>query len=105
VEIPVMFKPEDEKYVGLTADSVNLVLINNGGPGVCIVPKPFGPVMNGTYIFQRAIQMQLEALGLTVHFVNDWNDFHRNDGEIHCGTNHLPINRNISWWRIENGPM
>ncbi|HET6979145.1 MAG TPA: protein-arginine deiminase family protein [Pyrinomonadaceae bacterium] len=39
-------------------------------------------------LFEAFIQVQLEALGLTVHFVDSWY-YHIRLGEIHCGTNVL----------------
>jgi protein-arginine deiminase len=33
-------------------------------------------------------------------FLNDWQDFHAREGEIHCGTNQvpLPLPANRAWW-------
>jgi len=102
VEIPVVFGREGGRpaagLVGHSADSVNMLVLTNAGV-VCIVPKPFGPVANGTYLFEHAIATQLAAFGApTLHFVNDWADLHAHDGEIHCGTNQVPFMRVQRWW-------
>jgi hypothetical protein len=102
IDLPVIFQPEGaDTFAGFTADSVNMVVINNAEGCRCIVPKPFGPVMSGQYLFEVYIAQRLTALGLEVHFINDWHDFHRNDGEIHCGTNQLPVSRQVRWWERE----
>ena len=28
-----------------------------------------------------------DTLGLKVHWIDDWNEYHRKEGEVHCGTN------------------
>ncbi len=38
-------------------------------------------------LFEAFTQISLEDAGLTVHLVDDWYTYHRNEGEIHCGTN------------------
>lgn len=50
-------------------------------------------------LFEACIQVQLEALGLTVHFVDTWY-YHIRLGEIHCGTNVLrqAPGSGAKWW-------
>ncbi len=38
-------------------------------------------------LFEAYTQILLEDAGLTVHWVDDWHTYHRQEGEIHCGTN------------------
>ncbi len=33
------------------------------------------------------VDTALTRLGLQVHFIDDWDWYHRNEGEVHCGTN------------------
>ncbi len=53
-------------------------------------------------IFEAYMEVQLRHLGLTVHFVDDWDWYHAGEGEIHCGTNarRLPpeLTRSARWW-------
>jgi hypothetical protein len=80
------------------ADMVNFVMLNTPGATVdaeaasctCIVPKPFGPIVNGVDIYEHYFRQQLQTLGITVSFLDEWYEYHLNDGEIHCGTNQLP---------------
>jgi len=42
---------------------------------------------NNVDLFEACVQVLLEDIGLTVHWVDDWETYHRQFGEIHCGTN------------------
>jgi len=103
VEIPVIFMPDDPAaYAGgiqvfadaLTAGSVNMLVINR----YCVIPMPFGPVVGGVDLFQQAIESDLRALGLALHFIDDWYEYHILQGEVHCGTNTLRSPSRTRWW-------
>jgi protein-arginine deiminase len=97
IDVPVLLPGN----VTETADSVNMLVLRNGGGTRCLVPKPFGPVWQNTYVFQHYLDRRLSALGLHVTFVNDWDYLHAHEGEVHCGTNQLhtlPAG-NRAWWR------
>jgi hypothetical protein len=53
-------------------------------------------------LFEACIQVQLEALGLRVHFVDCWY-YHIRLGEIHCGTNVLRAapKTKVKWWKLK----
>jgi protein-arginine deiminase len=38
-------------------------------------------------LLEACVQVLLEDVGLTVHWIDDWDTYHRNFGEVHCGTN------------------
>jgi hypothetical protein len=40
-------------------------------------------------LFEAYMVAVLSRIGLTVHFIDDWDYYHRMDGEVHCGTNVL----------------
>lgn len=105
VEVPVVFGGDTTldgqivNAIARTGDSVNMLVLNNDDGKHFVIAKPFGPVMNGVYVFERCIELALRSLGWNnLHFVNDWQDFHENHGEIHCGTNQIPREREIRWW-------
>ena len=52
-------------------------------------------------LFEACIEVQLEALGLKVHFVDSWY-YHIRLGEIHCGTNVLrkAPKPKQKWWNF-----
>ncbi|MBW2638727.1 MAG: hypothetical protein JRE10_00830 [Deltaproteobacteria bacterium] len=88
--------------VGVTGDSVNMLVINSPESTHCLIPKPFGPIVDGCYLFQEYIGLELGDMKLIVEFLNDPN-FHIEDGEIHCGTNQIPVNDKKKWWEMEAG--
>jgi hypothetical protein len=71
-------------------------LINDANPGVFdqegkVIPEDWTRIVipeDTTDVFELYTQILLEALGLTVHWVDSWY-YHVRIGEIHCGTNVL----------------
>ncbi len=40
--------------------------------------------------------------GLVPHFLDDWNNYHLMEGEVHCGTNILRAPRaDLAWWEVQ----
>jgi protein-arginine deiminase len=100
VRVPVLFLESDAKpdhAGGLTADMPNMLVVNDH----CIIPRPFGPVVDNVDIFQKALADVLTDLGLTPHFIDDWNEYHMKCGEVHCGTNTLRTFKYFPWWEHE----
>lgn len=77
----------------LTADMVNMLVLNNH----LIIPKPFGPenpagtAPVGADRFEADLTQKLQNANpnLVPHYLDDWNTYHANMGEVHCGTNTL----------------
>jgi protein-arginine deiminase len=61
-------------------------------------PDPHGPVIDGHDIFQEALSKPLSEIGITTHFVEDWDEYHVNIGEVHCGTNTTRKIPDAKWW-------
>ena len=99
VEVPVIFADITTKNLAdaLTAGMVNMLVIN----GHCVFPKPFGPVVGGTDLFEDDLVQKLTALGLTPHPLDDWFEYHVLLGEVHCGTNTLRTPTSVKWWEFE----
>ena len=99
--MPVIFNQSGEP---VTADSTNMLIVSKAGKACrCYIAKPFGPVFDGKYVFEEYIRVQLEGLGLHVHFI-DSTDYHLSCGEIHCGTNQVPSRNafnNKEWWKMK----
>lgn len=75
--------------------SVNLLHVN----GHLLLPDPFGPRIGGKDPFREDLDERLGNLGLTTHYVDDWDLYHRNNGEVHCATNVLrAVPPNDAWW-------
>jgi len=55
--------------------------------------------------FRDPFKIYLEDVlpdGLVPHFLDDWNDYHLMEGEVHCGTNILRTPRaDLFWWEVQ----
>jgi protein-arginine deiminase len=99
IAVPVLFTPNPdtpEVADALTGNMINMLVVN----GHCIVPKPFGPVTGGADRFEQDLLDRLGPLGLTVHLIDDWTEYHVLQGEIHCGTHTLRTAKPVKWWEF-----
>ncbi len=88
VKLPVLFRQyfvPEERAVAYTADAPNCIVLGSH----VVVAKQYGPAPSGTDLFEQDITGKLGALGLTVHYVDDWATYHDALGEVHCGSNVL----------------
>lgn len=103
VELPALwetfpFAPDGGlRFVAYTPGVVNLLAFQD----VVLVPAPFGPVVKGEDLLERAVRDRLEPLGLEVRFVDVWDLYHRLMGEVHCGTNvDRALPDGAAWWEV-----
>lgn len=100
IELPILFIEHHTLPPladALTAGIVNMLVVNK----TCVVPKAFGPVVGGVDLFRKDAETKLGALGLNVKIVEDWYEYHIQQGEIHCGTNTLRTPKKAKWWEFE----
>jgi Protein-arginine deiminase (PAD)/Protein-arginine deiminase (PAD) middle domain len=102
IHVPVLFSSAKMGRMmagALSADMVNMIVFGTD----CVVPRPFGPEQGGAGVqhdlFAQDLQQNLTAIGVTTHFVDDWDAYHVKHGEVHCGTNVIrtPAAR-PAWW-------
>ncbi|WP_338185864.1 protein-arginine deiminase family protein [Thalassospira tepidiphila] len=77
----------------LTGDMPNMFVGNTR----LMIPKPYGPwivdptdnVNHGYDLFERDLTQKIATIvgGPTCDFIDDWDIYHMDSGEIHCGTN------------------
>jgi hypothetical protein len=111
IDVPVIFGAEAGLAVAWSGDSVNLLQVDvspqagQHPTSKCLVPKPFGPWYTDRYLFEDYLAQVFDHIGIVYQFAEDDN-FHVQEGEIHCGTNQvpqaLPVGRK-EWWAA-NGP-
>ncbi|MDH5327915.1 MAG: protein-arginine deiminase family protein [Gammaproteobacteria bacterium] len=97
IQIPVLFHPAGtNRTVAYFPDMVNHLVIDN----TSIVPKPYGPVIEGLCAFEQAFRDAVPER--SVVFIDDWYSYHEMLGEVHCGTNiqRKPF-RNRLWWEYK----
>src|SRR3989339_12790 len=99
IEVPVYFRPYENtpKAEALLPNMVNLLVANEH----LIVAEPFFKP------FRDDFNNKLSDLGYkkstnldaTIHFIDDWDTYHKWGGEVHCGTN---VKRtppaDVKWW-------
>lgn len=107
IDIPAFYYPDEHGSSGEAPKAsaympgmVNMVVYNEH----VLIPKPFGPIIGprtGHCVIEQCVLNLLTPLGLICHFIDDWDDYHIEDGEIHCGTNVLRDPNGFKWWELE----
>ncbi|KAM0334437.1 hypothetical protein ACHAQA_001463 [Verticillium albo-atrum] len=59
--------------------------------------KPYGPVVNGTDVLEKAVEAAYARAGMSVRYIDDYLSHHVFAGEIHCGSNTLR-QTDVVWW-------
>lgn len=87
-------------HVAFAPGSVNMLVVTHSPSQLdLIIPKPFGPRVNGECLFESAIKNAFSANeSVTPHFVDCFLTYHILNGEIHCGTNSKRIPTKSKWW-------
>lgn len=91
--MPFLFERVFGAAVAYQPGTVNLLHAN----GRVAIAKPFGPAIDGADPFETDLVTRLGSLGLEVSFVDNWDTYHRNMGEVHCGTN-VSRDMTLAWW-------
>ncbi|KAL4912046.1 hypothetical protein BDW62DRAFT_195506 [Aspergillus aurantiobrunneus] len=62
-----------------------------------IAPRPWGPVVDGEDVLERAARETYARADMAVSFVDDYMSHHVGGGEVHCGSNTLR-EVDVEWW-------
>jgi protein-arginine deiminase len=84
VKIPFLHMPIQGASIAYNPGIVNGLYMTDRD---FVAPKPHGPEIEGKDIFETALTDALKPYGVTARFAEDWDDYHRMMGEVHCGTN------------------
>jgi protein-arginine deiminase len=95
IRIPYLHMSVQGQAIAYQPGTVNGVYVSDTH---FVAPDPHGPVIGGADIFKTQMTTALAPLGVTVHFVDDWDDYHSADGEVHCGTNTTRKIPDAKWW-------
>ncbi|XP_078585971.1 protein-arginine deiminase type-2-like isoform X2 [Branchiostoma floridae x Branchiostoma japonicum] len=97
IDLPQLFQLEAGSGAGAYfPDMVNMIVLGKH----LGIPKPFGPMIDGECAIETNVRSLLEPLGLTCHFVNDWDSYHLLMGEVHCGSNTRRKPFDFKWWNM-----
>lgn len=96
VKVPVLFDQQSGYSVAYQPGTVNGIYLSDTDFGP---PTPHGPVIGGVDIFEQQLEQALAPYGVTVHWIEDWDLYHRLDGEVHCGSNTTRVvPATQKWW-------
>ncbi len=87
--------------LALIPGMANLVVANFGeGDNHLLIPDPFLRTQSGDQDADPLIDHVKDMMpdGLQLHFIDDWDSYHLQYGEVHCGTNVQRTPLIESWW-------
>jgi protein-arginine deiminase len=102
VRVPALWGSEAD---GTAADAflpgvVNYFYVTSGTSNKIVMPKPFGPRKAFGAAVDDVFEHYLEDVLPDSVFIDDWNGYHRLDGETHCGTNSRRAIPTTAWWEL-----
>jgi protein-arginine deiminase len=95
IRVPYLHQSTFGASVAYQPGTANMLVLDDHH---VVVPNPFGPIIGGKDIFKTQLENALAPFGYTVHWVDDWDLYHRNMGEVHCGTNAYRAIPSAKWW-------
>ena len=95
VKIPYLHMPSRGGSVAYQPGMLNGLYLSDKH---FVAPDPHGPMIEGKDIFKAAMIDALAPYGIEVHFAEDWDLYHRQSGEVHCGTNATRAIPDTKWW-------
>ncbi|XP_018430274.1 PREDICTED: protein-arginine deiminase type-2-like [Nanorana parkeri] len=97
IDIPALFKLQDGKACAFFPNMVNMIVLGK----ILGIPKPYGPVIKETCCLEDYVIDQLKPLELSCSFIDDVVSYHKQLGEVHCGTNVRRKPFSFKWWQME----
>lgn len=95
VRIPYLHMPYTQGSIAYQPGMVNGLYM---APEHFVAPDPHGPEIAGKDMFKKVMEDRFVPYGVTVHWAEDWDLYHRAMGEIHCGTNATRQIPDTKWW-------
>ena len=95
VRIPYLHWTTYGYSVAYQPGTVNGILIDSKN---FMPPKPHGPNIGGVDVMEEQFEEAYGAYGVNVHWVEDWDLYHRLLGEVHCGSNATREIPDVKWW-------
>ncbi|XP_020637768.3 protein-arginine deiminase type-3 [Pogona vitticeps] len=96
IDIPQLFSSSCGKANAYFPDMVNMLVLGK----YLGIPKPFGPIIHEQCCLEEKVRSLMEPLGLSCTFIDDFETYHTNLGEIHCGTNVRRKPFSFKWWNM-----
>ncbi|XP_034975945.2 protein-arginine deiminase type-2 isoform X2 [Zootoca vivipara] len=97
IDLPALFKIDKQgKAMAYFPNMVNMIVLSRD----LGIPKPFGPIIEAECCLEQHVCSLLEPLGLTCTFIDDVSSYHKQLGEVHCGTNVQRKPSAFKWWDV-----
>lgn len=97
VRVPFLHEKVYGASIAYQPGTVNGVLLS---PTSFASPAPHGPMIDGADPFKTQLETALGAKGVKVSWVEDWDLYHRLEGEVHCGSNVFREIPTTPWWEV-----
>jgi protein-arginine deiminase len=98
LRLPVLFETMYSYSIAHTPNLINSVVLSSTDVAIA---APHGPVIDGEDLFVTYTNEALAARGITTHWVEDWDTYHRMEGEVHCGSHTLRSPPDsFTWWEL-----
>ncbi|KAM4703207.1 protein-arginine deiminase type-1-like [Rhinophrynus dorsalis] len=94
IDIPMLYTLDAKLADSFFPNMVNMLVLGR----FLGIPKPFGPIINGSCCLEEKVRSLLEPLGLSCVFIDDFVPYHKLLGEVHCGTNVIRKPFFTKWW-------
>ena len=108
IEMPFLTEEVDGGKIAWQPGTANMLLVGN----TMEIPNPFGPKINGVDVYAQDLKDRLgtplnalgsDGQGMKVFLIDDFEGYHINEGEVHCGTNpEGPPQPSMLWWLIKH---
>ena len=95
IKVPFLHTTIEGHSAAYHPGTVNGVYVSDTHFGA---PDPHGPVIDGKDILKAGIADPLAKVGVTVDFIEDWEEYHIEIGEVHCGSNSYRAIPDTKWW-------
>jgi protein-arginine deiminase len=108
IEMPFLTEEVEGGKIAWQPGTANMLVVGN----TMEIPNPFGPKVNGVDVFAQDLKDRLgtplnalgkDGQGMKVFLIDDFEGYHINEGEVHCGTNpEGPPQPSMLWWLIKH---
>jgi protein-arginine deiminase len=95
VRVPFLHHSVSGKATAYQPGTVNLLALSRTR---VVAPDPHGPLIDGVDPFKRQLEEALAEHGIEVTWIDAWDLYHRQLGEVHCGTNASRAIPDVKWW-------
>ncbi|MCC6810838.1 MAG: protein-arginine deiminase [Deltaproteobacteria bacterium] len=95
IRVPYLHWTSFSRSIAFQPGTVNGISLSDSVFGA---PDPHGPVIGGKDIMKDHLEKALQAHGVTVKWIENWDLYHVQMGEVHCGSNAVRKVPDVKWW-------